>query len=204
MPGRVGINPHPLPASTTNDPSNHGHPTQNHVEHLLLNEYSMVSPVHLASAAHREYIVLTLDDLFHGKEVHVQYTRWKQHGESEPKGMLISIPPNCPDGAAWLVPEAGHQLSNGKYQDMYFQVEVEQDNRGFRREGNNVRLLVRIPWENALNTRVCSFNVQGPDGTSYAIEVDYCRTRASRGSTEIGGRGLPVYNAGGRGDLIFE
>jgi DnaJ-class molecular chaperone len=164
----------------------------------------MPSPVHLASPAHREYIVLTLDDLFYGKEVHVEYTRWKQHGEREAKGMPIKIPPNCPDGAAWFFPEAGHLLSNGKYQDMYFQVAVEQDRRGFRREGSNVRLSVRIPWENVLNTRVCSYNCQGPDGTSYPIEVDYCWTRARSGSTPIRGKGLPIYNAKGRGDLIFE
>jgi hypothetical protein len=183
---------------------NHGHPTQNHVQHWPLEEYSMPSPVDLASAAHHEYIGLTLDDLFYGKEVHVEYTRWKQHGEREATGMSIKIPPNCPDGKALFFAEAGHLLSNGKYQGMYFHFAVEQDRRGFRREGSNVRLSVRFPWENALNTRVCSYNCQGPDGTSYPIKVDYCSTRARNGSKKFPGEGLPNYNATGRGDLIFE
>jgi hypothetical protein len=184
---------------------NHDPHTSNHVENLRLPEYSILpSHTHLTNEVHREYLPFSLEDLYYGKEVCVTFTKWHQDGRKTMEELSINVAPNCPDGTAYLFSGAGHELPNGQFQDLYFIVEEEHDDGIFHREGNNLYAFVLVPWTNKLETQVCSFRVQGPDGTVYRVEVDYHRTKMTHGITKIRGRGLPIYKGQRRGDLIIE
>ncbi|RXW17291.1 hypothetical protein EST38_g8561 [Candolleomyces aberdarensis] len=177
----------------------------NHVEYLKLPEYSILpSRTHLKSESHREYLSFSTEDVYYGKEVHVTFIKWHLDGRKTTENLSISVPPNCPDGTVYVFDGAGHQLRNGQCQDMYFIVGEEHDDGIFHREGNNLYAFVLVPWTSKLETQVCSFHVEGPDGTVYPIEVDYHRTKMTHGITKIRGKGLPVYKGQRKGDLIIE
>ncbi|KAJ2926907.1 hypothetical protein H1R20_g10165, partial [Candolleomyces eurysporus] len=183
----------------------HDYHTSNHVGYLDLPEYSILpSRSRLKSETHSEHLSFSTEDLYYGKEVHVTFVKWHLDGRKTVENLTITVPPNCPDGTVYLFDGAGHQLRNGHYQDMYFIVGEEQDDGIFHRDGNNLYAFVLVPWTSKLETQVCSFHVEGPDGTVYSIDVDYHTTKMTHGITKIRGKGLPIYKGQRRGDLIIE
>lgn len=185
---------------------NHEYHNPDHVEELDLTEYSLF-PSHFAhheDQIHTVALPFSLQDFFCGKEVRVTFRRW-HFGNRQTNAMLsVRVPPNCPDGKRFPFKGVGHQLPNGRFQDIYFVIEEEQDDGIFHREGNNLRIYVKVPWQKKLETQTRSFHVSDFDGEIHHVNVDYPHTRMTHGIMRVHGKGMPRYKSQGRGDFIIE
>ncbi|KAF5341630.1 hypothetical protein D9611_001466 [Ephemerocybe angulata] len=163
------------------------------------------------------YIVrvpLTLREIFTGgKQVFISFKRYSRSGRSKEVRLTLDVPQGCPDGARFTYDNAGHELPNGRRQDIEVVIAEESpaptDQCGvagqvFYRDGDDLHAHVCLPWTSRLERKACKFHIKGLDGARYEVEVDYRRTRMVNGVVEYRGKGMPRDKREGRGSLYIE
>jgi len=151
-------------------------------------------------------LVLTLEELFSGKHCRFCLVRNFLSGRSRNVIIEIDVPSGCQRGTRILCRGVGHELPNGKIQDVAFVIEEALHTR-FSRMQDDLFLDLRLPWMHSLEQRPKKVHIKGIDGEEICVFIDYVRDKMLKGDLSIRGAGMPVRDGGricGRGNLVVQ
>lgn len=151
-------------------------------------------------------LTLTLEELFIGKHCRFCIVRHLRSGRSKNVMIEIDIPPGCQRGTRIMCRRVGHELPNGKLQDVAFIIE-EAPHERFSRLQDDLILEVQLPWSESLKRQPKQVSLRGLDGEEIYIHIDYVREKMLKSSLSVRGAGMPIRDGGkvcGRGNLIVQ
>ncbi|KAF8071851.1 hypothetical protein FPV67DRAFT_1667308 [Lyophyllum atratum] len=151
-------------------------------------------------------LVLTLEELFSGRRCRFCVVRHFLSGRSRNVIIEIDIPSGCQRGTRILCGGVGHELPNGKLQDVAFVIE-EAPHVRFSRIQDDLFLEIRLQRTDSLEQRPKKVCIKGIDGEEIGVFIDYPRDRMSTGDLSIRGAGMPIRDGGrvcGRGNLVVQ
>ncbi|KIY64996.1 DnaJ-domain-containing protein [Cylindrobasidium torrendii FP15055 ss-10] len=149
-------------------------------------------------------LALTLEDLYHGRDLRFRITRFYMSGTREHILLDVRVPPGTMHGTSIPCRGAGHQRRDGSFQDVVFVVE-EAAHECFARAGKDLVIAVQVPWSESLRERDARIHFSGVDGKVVAARVNCKGAGGLFGEDRVRGAGMPVYSEGrvvGRGDVI--
>ncbi|GLB40332.1 putative protein folding [Lyophyllum shimeji] len=151
-------------------------------------------------------LVLTLEELFSGRHCSFCVVRHLLSGRSKNVIIEIDIPSGCQRGTRILCRGVGHELPNGKLQDVAFVVEEALHTR-YSRMQDDLFVDLQLPWTRSLEQRPKQVHIRGIDGEEISFFIDYVRDTTLKGDLSIRGAGMPIRNGGrvcGRGNLVVQ
>ncbi len=154
----------------------------------------------------RYSLVLTLEDLFFGKECRFRITRSYLSGIRETIVLDVQVPPGCEDGTNFVFTNAGHQRRDGSFQDIVFIVQ-ETAHEAFARAGQDLVMKVQVPWSENLQRKNVRLHFTGLDNETLSARISYGREKRRHGQCRVKDGGMPILQNGemiARGDLIVQ
>ncbi|KAK7050848.1 hypothetical protein VNI00_004959 [Paramarasmius palmivorus] len=161
-----------------------------------------VSPRGIGTSREWKYsLIMSLEDLYHGKACRFRITRYLLSGEKTDVVLDVEIAPGTQPGTKISFKGVGHERPDHTFQDIAFVVQQANHDK-FSRDGDDLAVNVTIPHFKAKSTGSLCFT--GIDGVPLEVRVD-CKEKA--GSYMIVGAGMPkvVENeVVGRGNLTVQ
>ncbi|ESK94035.1 hypothetical protein Moror_12866 [Moniliophthora roreri MCA 2997] len=144
------------------------------------------------------FLVMSLEDLYHGKNCRFRITRYHLSGEKVDVVLDVEIAPGTCPGTKIPFRGVGHERPDHTFQDIVFVVQQANHDR-FSRNGDDLSMTVQLPRSKA-NGRLSFTSV---DGGTLSVKVD---SNTNVGSCTIIGAGMPKLLENeivGRGNLLI-
>lgn len=147
-------------------------------------------------------VYLSMEQLFYGEDLHIKITRRYLSGRKKHVVLDVHVPPGCRNGTQFLFRGAGHERSDGKFQDIVFLVQ-EEPNDTFDRDGDDLFMDVHLPWMDRLQHERGEARVRTIDGRELSFGIHYHKERLLSGIRVVRGAGMPRSD-GSRGDMVVQ
>ncbi|KAI8074182.1 hypothetical protein BC940DRAFT_267541 [Gongronella butleri] len=145
----------------------------------------------------KQKLSVTLEDLYNRTTCTVTVQRQMRDGSIRPKTLSIHVRPEWKSGTKVKFPGSGHELPDGRVQDLICVIDVAP-HPTFTRNGDDLELTLKVPLTEAL----LGFHRSIPLLDNTALDIQSVATIQPGDQIRVMGRGMPSSKSDRRGDII--